>query len=1009
MADGSKVDVQRVTVNSLAELNTLHAEQEKVRREAMINNNPRAAILRAALTNNIGATDLIRTEFLRFMLDGPREIDADCGYPAWLTPDHYRALYDREGHAARVVHCEPEESWANDPDLYEDNPQRSAASAADADEGEDENADGEPATPFERAWDALEVKFNLWYHLQRIDILSGIGQFGIILFGLDDGAGLEEPVEGFNDDGTVSGNPKHELMYLRPFDESVVFVKTREVDVNNPRYGHPTMYSVQFRDFPNWGVQAGEVIARDIHWTRVLHVADNRKMSEIYGIPRMQQVYNRLYDLRKVCSADGEAFWKGGFPGISFEINPEIADQGEVLDKDSLRDEMAAYQNGLQRYFAVQGVTAKTMQPALADPTPHVEMQLKMIAIAKSIPYRILFGTEEAKLAGEQDSRSWNKRVARRQNKYVTPMVIRPFIDRLIDYGMLPKPAKPYTVKWPDLNTPTASDKAAVALQKTQAMGTYVQQGVSQIVGPEQFLTHVMGEEQDVVDDMLDSAGDDMAGTGETEMGDPDYMGGDEGDEQQSESNEGGLNDTNVIGADALEQRDLSGHTTIGPGKAKNKKRVDATWVSQPELNAERKPERKPAKRLPQEPEDLDAPDLEDVEYTMDRPTGNEKKVAPGRWVTIEHTHVFIQGGKITKGPSGMMGKTPGQLPARRAAEKTSGNTPPDEHGHSTERVPSDPAAGAYWAGAHAADRAGKPGDDAHAETQAALVGKDTHKHILRDEHGRIIGAIGYSARDGAVRVSHVGSHVSGGEAKLMAHANAHGEERGLPVVRDASKSAAPPVQPVSTKEELYAHAADAKKHYDDLVAKKVGRVFNTRSYNDFGKAMADIESGKKGKVVILAPLKGEKRAEEKVNADYGGNWNRLTDMVRGTIAVDHVGELEPVLNGLKETAAKNGFTVVAHSDKYANPTPAGYRDHNLRLRGPNGHISELQINTKPMIRAKEGRGHKIYEEQRSLEAKAALEGRDLTPAEAAHRDALEAESRALYARAYHESQPPTK
>ena len=28
----------------------------------------------------------------------------------------------------------------------------------------------------------------------------------------------------------------------------------------------------------------GEIIDRDIHWTRCLHVADNRKMSEVFGI-----------------------------------------------------------------------------------------------------------------------------------------------------------------------------------------------------------------------------------------------------------------------------------------------------------------------------------------------------------------------------------------------------------------------------------------------------------------------------------------------------------------------------------------------------------------------------------------------------------------------------------------------------------------------------------------------------------------------------------------------------
>ena len=55
--------------------------------------------------------------------------------------------------------------------------------------------------------------------------------------------------------------------------------------------------------------------------------------------------------------------------------------------------------------------------------------------MAYGVPYRILVGSEEAKLASSQDKRTWNERVQKRRDNYLTPMVVRPFVDRLIALG----------------------------------------------------------------------------------------------------------------------------------------------------------------------------------------------------------------------------------------------------------------------------------------------------------------------------------------------------------------------------------------------------------------------------------------------------------------------------------------------------------------------------------------------------------------------------------------------
>ena len=414
------------------------------------------------------------------MIDGEnRDLDKVCGYPAVITPALYRRMYDREGVAARVVNCMPEETWAEDPIIYE-------------------TESTERETDFEQQWDELNVQHSLLHYLQRIDILSGIGRFGLLLMGIDDGEDLNVPVQGVVGDGVNRGN-KYQLLYLRAFDESVCVVQDWEKDRSNPRYGQPTLYGITFQD------EGGSSITSSVHWSRVLHVADDRRMSEVYGTPRMEGVFNRLFDIRKVLGSSGEMFWQGGFPGMSFEMDPELVESGVEIDKDAVRREFEDYVNGLKRWLAVEGLRVKTHSPEVADPTPHVEANLKAVAIAKGIPFRILWGSEQAQLASAQDARNWAKRLKKRQTYYVTPLIVRPFVHRLVEFGALAQP-KEVKVDWPDLASLSDLEKAQVAKEQTTAMATYLQGRVDQMISPRAFLHHVMQFDMDTSRTLIDEA-----------------------------------------------------------------------------------------------------------------------------------------------------------------------------------------------------------------------------------------------------------------------------------------------------------------------------------------------------------------------------------------------------------------------------------------------------------------------------------------------------------------------
>lgn len=415
-----------------------------------------------------------RSSLWKQLLDPRRNIDTDCGYVANPGIDDIEEMYDREGIARRVVHIEPQESWKSVPVVKEDVVK--------------ESADG--PTDFDIAWNELNDQKHILSMLARADTLSGIGQFGIVLLGFNDGRPLSEAVDPAVD---------RQLLYVRVFDQTVVKIASTEKDPTNERFGLPTKYSVTFSD-DSYGVASSNTVG--VHWSRVIHIADNRRMSDVLGESRMKEVFNRLQDIRKVAGGSAEMYWQGAFPGIAFELDPRLLEQGDVaIDTDSLKEEMQNYINGLQRWLNTIGVSAKTLSPQVVDPTPQIELYLKLIAIAKGIPYRVFAGTEEGKLAGTSDATAWAERIMGRQERYLSPFVIRPMIQRLIDMGVLPRPVS-FSIEWPSLLDMSEKERADVAETIADALKKYMDGGVDQIMSPRDFLVNIIGMGPEVVGEM---------------------------------------------------------------------------------------------------------------------------------------------------------------------------------------------------------------------------------------------------------------------------------------------------------------------------------------------------------------------------------------------------------------------------------------------------------------------------------------------------------------------------
>jgi hypothetical protein len=435
-----------------------------------------------------------RTAMLRSLLDDDRrDLAVECGWPANISIEDYKTMYGRLGIAARVVDIFADECWKESPKIYE-------------------TEDAEITTEFEAAWEALDKQHQLIDRMHRADQISGIGRFGIILLGIADGKTLDKPIDGIDDYGNPTGEQataegtsttketndgipvakasfaKREFLYARCFDESLVRIENSDWnrDTKSPRFGLPNTYTIIMGD-----AETGNTKDTKVHWTRVLHLADNRKDSENYGIPRMQQVFNHLLDIRKVAGSSAEMFYKGGFPGIAAIADAELVAAGADFDAVEMRKELEAYQNTLQRVLAFKGADVKTLATNIADPKNTLEMLILLICITLGVPLRTFMGSEQGKLAADQDSKNWSKRVAGRQHNYCTPIIIQPLVQRLIAAGCLPVPSE-FIVDWPDMESPTDAEKAEVASKMSEAMSRYVTGGGVMLMDEIHFLTLIL-------------------------------------------------------------------------------------------------------------------------------------------------------------------------------------------------------------------------------------------------------------------------------------------------------------------------------------------------------------------------------------------------------------------------------------------------------------------------------------------------------------------------------------
>lgn len=412
------------------------------------------------LSSRLGLTSRIGWTY-----GGDRKLHDVLGYQKTLDYRDFKARYLRQDIAHRLVQAYPEATWAQPPTVRED---------------DEDDTD----TAFEEAWEDLVTRLRIYAILRRTDVLANLGQYAVLLIGLRGQSRLDQPAH------AVHG--PEDVLYLAPYSEEFTEIAAFEDNAGLPTFGQPKVYRINTGQANDINRRSESPQSLTVHASRIIHVAEDILDDEVYGIPRLQPIYDKLDDLLKVVGGGAEGFWRDSRRRIVLSLRDGYTLTAD--DAERIQQEAEEYAHNERDFIRASGMDVSQLIGTVASPKEHADVILDMIAATTGIPKRILLGSERGQLASVQDDDAWKERVALRQQQFAEAVLLRPLIDRLIGLRALPEPAQPYTVEWGNLHSLSEPQRAVVAKDWAAALDTYAGKGMAQtIVPPAEFRETYLG------------------------------------------------------------------------------------------------------------------------------------------------------------------------------------------------------------------------------------------------------------------------------------------------------------------------------------------------------------------------------------------------------------------------------------------------------------------------------------------------------------------------------------
>jgi uncharacterized protein len=373
--------------------------------------------------NTIATARQLLSRGLGEMFGGRRDLYTTFGYTKNFTYEEAIMRYRRLGMVSRIVNAYPDAVWTRPPQYVE--------------------GVGATATPanLHRAVLKLDKGVRFYHYINRADRLAGVGPYSVLLLGFDDVRSNEDLVR------PVEKN-KNAIAYMQAYGHGQCKVMEWETDATSPYFGMPKIYSLGLAtNIPG----AHENTTSPVNWVtvhrdRVIHVIDSPMDNDVYGYPILERVYNSMDDVEKITGGSAEMFWLNGRGGMHIDVDKDT--QFTEAHAKDLRQQIDDFQNDLVRVLRTRGVNINQLGAQGVNPEPVFNVVMSMVSIATGIPQRIFIGSEQGKLASEQDRANWAVRLESRRVLQSEPTILHPLIERLQRFGVLPD--EEYNTQWPE-------------------------------------------------------------------------------------------------------------------------------------------------------------------------------------------------------------------------------------------------------------------------------------------------------------------------------------------------------------------------------------------------------------------------------------------------------------------------------------------------------------------------------------------------------------------------------
>lgn len=420
------------------------ADEARVEVATAIENgaNGKAVTKRAPALARLSSLRVDRLRFARkagLQFAGERDIYTAAGYLAEsrITFDHYWSLYERNPVAGRLVDMPANTTWRRPPIVRE------------------VGVSEQETSEFEEDFLAMAKRTKLWSWLRRVDRMSRIGHYGALLIGVRGDELLREEMP------TLEG--QEDVLFFKAFDEGDLRIAEWDDDVRSPRFGQPILYDIDLSS----NVSGFSMSRRLVHWTRIIHVAEDKVKDEVHGRPPLKRLLNTIFDMEKIQAGTGEAFWQlaSKILHANIDLNADISDS----DLDDLGEAMEEIVHDLRRQIITKGGDVGWLSGETPDPSSPIDMIQILVTMGSGIPKRIFFGTETGERASEQDERQWFGTIAERQIQHAEPDILRPLIDRLAEFGAFEFGEEGYAVEWPNLFVPSEESLGELSASNAKA------------------------------------------------------------------------------------------------------------------------------------------------------------------------------------------------------------------------------------------------------------------------------------------------------------------------------------------------------------------------------------------------------------------------------------------------------------------------------------------------------------------------------------------------------------